>query len=135
MIRIKNEGLIKNLIKKDYNIPLNLVEEVDFIITDLEIKTEEEWEKVEKYLDWYTKKTQRFEDWWKPEQSLETYHRYLAKFKDVEGRESFPKKDMWYLLDAMSIIESNAKDELKQIIIKRTNEQYEKMGLYWDKEE
>ena len=133
--KLKNEELIKDLIKMDYDIPLDFIKEIDFIMTNLVIKTTEDWDKVNDYINWYTEKTKKYEDWWTKDKTFSLYYDYLTKMNGVRGREAFPKKDMFYILDTMKIIESNAKDELREIVIKRTMEQYEKLGLYWDREE
>ena len=42
------------LIKKEYVIDLNEIEKIDFVMEETGTKSEEDWQKVIEYIDWYT---------------------------------------------------------------------------------
>lgn len=135
---IKNENLIKELIKKDFNIPLNKIEEIDFILSETKSQNISDWEKVLEYIEWYTNKTIKLEhEKWVKETSFELYYEYLYNFKDIEDKDIFPKEDIYYLTEQMKKIKFWKEKEMKKQLLKKVKEEYKKARKHslWEKEE
>ena len=112
---IKNQELIKELIKKNYEINLNEVDRIDFIIKETECKSEEDWKKVLAYIKWYTKKSRETFPDWRDESSLDVYFKYLKAFKDIPNRELFPQEDCYYLVEELNNIKKE-KNLLERVL-------------------
>lgn len=135
---IKNEELIKELIKKDFNIPLNKLEKIDFILTETKSKSIKDWEKVLEYIKWYTDRTIKLEQRdWLTETSFELYYEYLYNFKDIENKDIFPKEDMYYLSEQMKEIRFWEEKKMKEKLLKKVKEEYKKARKFshWENEE
>ena len=127
-MKIENEDLIKELIKNDYDVPLSKVDIIDFVITETESKTLEDWNRVLEYICWYTKNTREKQfDSWSHEMSFDLYVRYLNAFKEVPGRPVFPEKDMYYLSEIMYDLEKKFEEDYKKKMVQTVNEKYEKI--------
>lgn len=112
---IKNKKLITELIKKNYEIDLNEIDRIDFIMKETECKSEEDWKKVLTYIKWYTKKSRETFPDWGDESSLDVYFRYLKAFKDIPNRQLFPQEDCYYLVEELSSIKKE-KDLLERVL-------------------
>ena len=108
------------LIKKGYKIDLNEIEKIDFVMEETGTKSEEDWEKVIEYIDWYTEESRKCYPNWEKEASFEIYFRYLKTFKDVRNRELFPKEDCYYLIQEMNSLKKEEK--LLEIILSNYHE-------------
>ena len=135
---MKNEELIKTLIKEGYDIslePKNL-KNLDYVLIKNQAKTVDDCKKVLEYLDWYTQKTikQGYKDF-KIEYSLGIYKNYLEAIKTIP-MDTMPKKDMYYLTELIHQKEKKIREEIeveiRRQIKKEVLEQYEKNGYYWD---
>lgn len=112
---IKNKELITELIKKDYEIDLNDIDRIDFIMKETGCQSEEDWQKVLTYIRWYTKKSRETFPDWGDESSLDVYFRYLQAFKDIPGRQLFPQEDCYYLIESLHNIKQE-KNLLKKVL-------------------
>ena len=132
MILIKNQNLIKELIKIDPKINLNDLERIDFVITETKSKTVEDCQKIFEYLNWYTEKTNKQGHiGWDNKSSFDVYHRYLKLFKDIHGRVLFPKKqDIYYLCERGDSVIRRKKIEFDKSMLKEINDEYNKYHKY-----
>ena len=135
---MKNEELIKTIIKEGYDIslePQNL-NNLDFVLTKNQAKNIDDYKKIIGYLDWYTQKTirQGYKNFTR-EYSLEIYARYLKTIETIP-LEIMPEKDMYYLDELIHEKEKKIRKEyevkIKKQIRKEALEQYDKNGYYWD---
>ena len=132
---IKNEELIKKLIKENFNIPLNKLEKIDFVITETKSKDIEDWKKVSDYLKWYTNKTIKLEHPdWKIDRTFQLYYQYLYSFKDIKEKDIFPKEDIYYLTEELNNIKRAEEEKMKKELLKKVKEGYKKAREYsfWD---
>ena len=125
-----NQKLIKELIKNDYEINLNNLENIDFIMRETKCKTIEDWDKVINYLEEYTEKTiQEGHDYWTLEYSFSAYLNYLKEFKPIIDKDIFPKEDIHYLTKCMRELTFNIEDEFNNYLNQKVRERYqEKWG-------
>ena len=109
---IENEELIRELIKKDYKIPLNKIKEINFIFRKAKIKDEKDYKEFLSYLKWYTKKCQQQgHERWTFKDSASVYYRYLLILKNVENIKIYPTNDIWSITETMDkLINQNKKD-------------------------
>lgn len=124
---IRNQKLIKELIKRDYSINLDELEKIDFILTEFQVNSLEDISPISSYLSWYTDKCKKQgHRWWTDERSLDVLYRYLKEFKDIEGRELLPTdKDIYYLTEVMVDFKRNANKDWLSIVNKEYEEKYE----------
>lgn len=101
MCFINNESLIKELIKKDYNIPLSQIQEIDFVLTKTKITTVEDYDKLINYLNGYTERSAKTLDFWDMKASTEQYLRYVKSMEKVSEFKRFPREDIYFLTEAM----------------------------------
>lgn len=134
---IKNEELIKKLIKEGFDIPLNKIEKIDFILTETKSENINDAKKVLEYIEWYTNKTIKLEQQnWLIETSFELYYEYLYNFKDIEDKDIFPKEDIYYLTEQMKKIKYWEERKMKEQLLKKVKEEYKKARKYsnWENE-
>ena len=126
---LKKEELLKELLEKKYHLPLSKIDIVDLILSETNCKTIEDCEKVHEYIKWYSKnciKTGHKN--WLDETTVELYYDYLKAFKDINGRELFPKRDMYYLVASLGRLK-------KRILKEEVYPEYDKTnGRMWDQE-
>lgn len=127
---IRNQRLIKELIKRDYDVNLDKLEEIDFILTEFQAHSLEDISPICSYLSWYTDKCKKQgHRWWTDKDSLDILYRYLKEFKDIEGRELLPTdKDIYYLTQIMIDFKRNANKDWLSIV----NKEYEKKYEYYN---
>lgn len=123
---IKNKELIKTLIKND-RIPISLIDEIDFVLTEIKAESIEDFEEFVNYINWYTicSKLQGYSSFNKM-RSFEIYVTYLKTFPKKD-RDNFPKKDIYSLTENYLRI----KDEKEIESAKEAYSQYD--NPYWDK--
>lgn len=112
---IKKKELITELIKKDYEIDLNDIDKIDFIMKETGCESEKDWQKVLTYIRWYTRKSRETFPDWGDESSLDVYFRYLKAFKDIPNRQLFPQEDCYYLVEELQNIKKE-KNLLKRVL-------------------
>lgn len=101
-MKIKNQELIKQLIKDDYNIDLDMIESFDYILTRTNCKTIDDYNVLLKYLQEYTEWTQKRHEYWTFSYTLDAYYRFLKAFEHTKIN-LMPKEDFYYLADRMEI--------------------------------
>lgn len=135
---MKNEELIKTLIKEGYDIslvPQNL-ENLNYVLIKNQAKTVNDCKKIFEYLDWYTEKTikQGYKDFTR-ENSLGIYKNYLKAIETIP-MDLMPEKDMYHLTELIHEKEKKIREEIeveiRRQIRKEALEQYDKNGYYWD---
>lgn len=128
-MHLKKEELLKELLEKKYHLPLSKIDIVDFILSENNCKTIEDCKKVHEYIQWYTENSIKtgHKDWLQ-ETTVELYHNYLKAFKNIEERELFPKRDIYYLIASLGTLE-------KRILKEEVYQEYDKTnGRMWDQE-
>lgn len=139
---MKNEELIKAIIREGYDIsldPQNL-SNLDYILTKNQTENINDYKKIIEYLEWYTQKTiKQGYDNFKIEYTIEIYARYLEAIEDIPMMEIMPRKDMYYIKEAIVTKQKELKKTLekelqKQLTKETINEEYKKTGncYYWD---
>lgn len=123
-MRIKNEEVIKELIKADFDIPLSDLEMIDLIISRTETQSISDWEKVLKYLKKYTEWTKELYDFWTFKNTLNSYYRYL-KITNHTDADIFPKEDFHYIAERMEI---SIEESKSQIAIECAREAFKIIG-------
>ena len=115
MIDIKNENLIKELIKNDYKIPFKRLEQIDFILTEIDAQSVNDWQKVVDYVNWYTQKThEQGYEYWTDKYSFDAYHEYLQESQTIEDRELFPKVDCYVLTGYIKHLRSEESKKIEK---------------------
>lgn len=117
--------LIKELIKRNYDIDLEKLDSLVYIIKRTDCKTINDWDKINKYLNKYTKFTQKTEENWTMRLTIDTYVRYLKAFEHTDA-ELFPETDFFYLADRMEISVMNAESEIAKECAKEAFKYVEK---------
>ena len=126
---LKKEELLNELLEKKYYLQLSKIDIVDLILSETNCETIKDCEKVHEYIQWYSEnciKTGHKN--WLHETTVELYYDYLKAFKDIDGRELFPKRDMYYLVASLGRLE-------KRILKEEIYAEYDKSnGRMWDQE-
>lgn len=122
-----NQRLIKELIKNDYEIDLNDLKNIDFIMRETKCKTVKDWDKIINYLEEYTEKTKNEgHDYWDINYSFNVYINYLKEFEPIKDKEIFPKEDIHYLTECMRELTYNIEDDFYTYLNKSVRERYQK---------
>lgn len=110
--------LVKELIKKGYDINLVKLDSIIFIIRETGCKSIEDWDKIQLYLKKYTEETRKTMPLWQEESTFQMYIDYLECFKGFK-KDIFPVQDMYQLMRVME----KKKEEVNKKIKESLNEE------------
>ena len=128
---IRNQELIKQLIKNDYNIDLDKIESIDYILERTESKTIDDYNILLNYLQEYTEWTQKTHESWTFSYTLDSYYRFLKAFEHTKVN-LMPKEDFHYLAEKMEMsirdVKSSIAKECAEEAFKYVKEYYYQIG-------
>lgn len=105
-----HERIIKELIKKDYNIPLSKLDKIVYIMHKNGCTSVKDWDEINSYLKKYTEKTNERHSLWTFETSIDLYYEYLKEF-DKTSAPLKPREDMYNLIWNMKRLKSEKEEQ------------------------
>lgn len=122
---IKNEQLLTKLILEGYKIPLNQIQQIDFVFTKVGIKTVDDYNGLLNYLKGYSERSAKTLDFWDMKDSTQQYYLYVKCMEKASVIKRFPREDLYYIVEAMEELrKENYEDWLAKKALEKAKEQY-----------